>query len=417
MNGNEQSQSRTACLASLFLRRVTSLIAAMILVMAVAFPVSAQTLQTLYQFSGQTDGGRPASGVIFDSAGNLYGTTTIGGNVNDCAAFQGCGVVYKLDPSNNLTTLYTFTGGADGQVATNFGSLVRDNAGNLYATASDGGLYDDGVVYEVSPTGVETVLHTFPSGPGDGEASQAGLLRDAAGNLYGTTFAGGAYGYGAVFMLTKDGKEKILHSFNGYDGAGPDAALVADSEGNAYGTANSGGTYGWGTVFKISKSGGFSLIYTFKGAPDGGLPGSPLLLDKEGNIYGTTTEGGAAAVCPAFGCGVIFEITKSGTERVLYKFLGPEGSTPNQLMSDGKGNLYGTTWDGGTYEHGVIFKMDKTLKLTDLYNFTGRSDGGNPWAGLIQDEAGNLYGTTYLGGDGICPFGGWCGTIFKFTPQ
>jgi uncharacterized repeat protein (TIGR03803 family) len=317
--------------------------------------------------------------------------------------------------------LYSFTGGKDGFLTGSFGNLIRDKAGNFYGTAASGGSGDNGTAFRLSPTGKLTVLYSFCSNGGcaDGAGPQAGLLRDADGTLYGTTFSGGAgLWFGTVFKITKTGKQRVLHSFTAYDGSGPDGALVADAAGNLYGTTTSGGKTGAGTVFKITKSGKFTSLYTFKGAPDGQQPSTRLVLDKAGNIYGSTWEGGNAHACPAFGCGVIFEIPKNGKERILHTFLGTDGLFPNEIFLDSAGNIYGTTEAGGTYNNGNIYKLDKSGNFTDLYDFTGKTDGGYQYAGLIQDSAGNLYGTNYQGGmAGGCPYGGGCGTVFKLAPQ
>jgi uncharacterized repeat protein (TIGR03803 family) len=246
------------------------------------------------------------------------------------------------------------------------------------------------------------------------------LIQDAAGSLYGTTFAGGASGQlsaGTVFKITNTGKESVLHSFVGTDGFGPVAGLVQDSAGNLYGTASSGGSAGWGTVFKISAAGDFSVLYTFQGYPteDGGLAsaGAPMVLDSAGNLYGVTTEGGNAYAkgCAGFGCGVIFKLDPAGNETILHTFVSTDGASPNGVVFDAAGNLWGTTAGGGTHDQGTIFKLDPSGNLTTLYNFTGGvTDGGLPFAGLTQDNAGNFYGTTSLGGKH------GAGVLFKLTP-
>lgn len=266
----------------------------------------------------------------------------------------------------------------------------------------------------------EAILHTFPGQPNDGEGPEGNLIEDEAGNLFGTTFAGGNSGKlsaGTVFKITNTGQESVLHSFTGTDGFGPVAGLVRDSAGNLYGTASSGGSAGWGTVFKISAAGDFSVLYTFQGylTEDGGLAsaGAPMVLDSAGNLYGVTTEGGNTSIdaCKGFGCGVIFKLDPAGNETILHTFVNSDGSTPNGVIFDAAGNLWGTTTFGGTHDQGTVFKLDPSGNLTTLYNFTGGlKDGGLPFAGLTQDNSGSFYGTTSLGGKYDH------GALFKLTP-
>ncbi len=385
------------------------------LTLAATTAAQAQTYTVLYSFTGGADGAYPYGGVILDKAGNLYGTTFQGGDLNKCPTYPGCGVAYKLDLSGKQTVLHTFTGSPDGQEP-DFGNLLRDKAGNLYGTTVYGGNVD-GVVFKISRAGKETILHSFPQQSGDAECPQWGLIQDAAGDLYGTTFAGGtsSYSAGTVFKISKAGKENVMHSFNGYDGFGPESTLVQDASGNLYGTTNSGGSIGYGTVFKINKTGKFSVLYNFKGPPDGYMPSGPLVLDKVGNLYGTTFSGGNASACPAFGCGIVFKLNKKGKETILHTFLGPDGAGPfGGVVLDAAGTLYGTDWMGGAHNSGDVFTLDKAGNFTTLYDFTGGVDGGYPFAGLTEDEAGNFYGTAYLGGITKCESG--CGVVFKLTP-
>jgi uncharacterized repeat protein (TIGR03803 family) len=388
----------------------------LLLCAAATTAAQAQTYTVLYKFTGQADGGQPYSSVILDKAGNLYGTTNIGGDLAACPSYNGCGVVYKLDSSGNQTVLHTFTSSPDGQNPT-YGNLFQDEAGNLYGTTTYGGTGDCGVVYEVSKQGKESVLHSFPAEPGDGECPDGGIIGNADG-LFGTTFSGGTgdYSAGTVFTINRTGKESVLHNFDGNDGFGPVSILTQDPEGNLFGLTSTGGSTGQGTVFEVSKTGEFSTIYTFKGAPDGAQPFvAPLVFDKAGNAYGATWEGGNAAKCPAFGCGVVFKLDrKTARETVLHAFVGTDGDFPTGLLLDPAGNLYGTTWAGGANNNGVIFKFDTAGNFSILYNFTGGADGGYPFWGLTPDGAGNFYGTAYQGGILQCM--GGCGLVFKFTP-
>jgi uncharacterized repeat protein (TIGR03803 family) len=378
----------------------------------------AQTYSVLYSFTNLGDGSYPYGGVIADSAGNLYGTTYQGGRVKDCGLFAGCGVVYKLDPSGKLTVLHSFVGNSDGRQPY-FGNLFRDSSGNLFSTTVYGGIKNNigvGTAFEITSAGRETVLHQFLGGAEDAQQPNQGLILDADGYFYGTSVAGGSAEDGTVYRMSKSGRVKILHTFTGTDGIEPTGWLVEDKAGNFYGTAGTGGTTGGGTVFKITKSGKFTLLYTFKGAPDGGSPEGGLAIDNMGNLYGGTFEGGDVTPCPPFGCGVIFKVnSKTGAESIVHTFVGKDGAvaTGGPIL-DSSGNLYGTTWAGGVYDQGTVFKIDTTGALTTLYNFTGQSDGGLPFSGVTADQAGNLYGATNVGGINDCESG--CGVVFKLTP-
>ena len=390
---------------------------AFLVVAVVTQPAQAQTYTVLYSFTGAADGAYPYGGVIVDADGNLYGTTFQGGDVKGCGLFHGCGVAYKVDPSGKQTVLHTFKGNSDGRQPY-FGNLFRDNASNLFGTTVYGGIKGNiglGTAFELATTGRETVLHRFMGGGEDGQQPVAGLILASDGNFYGTAVAGGSREYGTVFRMSKSGKVTVLHSFTGSDGVQPTGWLTEDAAGDFYGTALSGGSTGAGTVFKISKTGKFTLLYNFKGAPDGFLPVGALALDKAGNVYGATSEGGNANVCPTFGCGVIFKISNKGKETILHTFLGPDGAAPSGgVLLGAAGDLYGTTWAGGASDSGSIFKLDKAGTLTTLYSFTGGTDGGLPFAGLTEDKAGNFYGATNLGGINNCESG--CGVVFKLTP-
>lgn len=318
---------------------------------------------TLYTFTGGVDGGNPFGGVILGSDGNLYGVA--GG-----AGAYGTGLLFKMDSSGNETIVYTFTGGADGAYPN---GVVMDAAGNLYGTTADGGSAGLGVVFKVDPSGHETVLHTF-TGP-DGKYPYAGVVLDSAGNLYGSTFYGGQ-GSGVVYKIDTGGNYTILHNFTfGADGGDPWGDLILDSSGNLYGTTWSGGPPSGdfpGVVFKIDPSLNFSVLYTFTGFSDGGGPRANLVLDSSGNLYGTTEYGGIGG-CPYFGCGILFELNPGGQQTVLYSFSGgSDGSEPGTgLIRDAAGNLYGTTYYGGTSGAGVVFKVtpgeDSRVEAQSVY--------------------------------------------------
>jgi len=249
----------------------------------VVFKIDASGQETvLYSFTGGADGGRPTDSVVFDPAGNLYGTTGIGGTASQ-------GVVFKLDTAGKETVLHTFTGGADGGQP--YAGVILDPVGNLYGTATAGGA-GYGVVYKLDPAGNETVLHTFTGGD-DGNEPYGGVIRDSAGNLYGTTLLGGAANCGVVFRLSKAGREKVLYSFtNEADGRNPASGVIRDSAGNLYGTVGSGGPADAGVVYELDAAGGFTTLYSFSGARDGGAPQASLLRNSKGYLYGTAVEGG-----------------------------------------------------------------------------------------------------------------------------
>jgi uncharacterized repeat protein (TIGR03803 family) len=376
--------------------------------------------QVLHTFTGGADGAAPYGSLIRDSAGNLYGTTFGGGTGN-------AGTVYKVDTSGTLTTLYPFTGGADGGQPG--AGLIMDSEGNLYGTTETGGNgqspQGSGVVFKVDTAGMESVLYTFTGGA-DGGSPQAGLVMDSAGNLYGTTPGGGMdtcpfhTPCGVVFELDTVGTETVLHSFTGgSDGADPRAGLIRDSAGNLYGTAYNGGSSKVGVVFKLDSSGTETVLHNFKNGPDGGYPEAGLLRDSAGNLYGTTDSGGT------HGKGVTFKLNAAGKETVLHSFTAGKGGDlfsdlPEAgVIRDSAGNLYGTAPGGGTGSDGVsgggvVYKLDKAGKETVLYNFSGGADGAFPYGGLIRDSAGNLYGTTTSGGS--APSFNGCGVVFKLKP-
>lgn len=370
-------------------------------------PAQAQTFTVLYTFTSTDQGWQPDAGLIADTAGNLYGTTQYGGTAG------GFGTIFKLDSSGNETVLYSFAGTPDGEDP--YAGLVSDEAGNLYGSTLYGGTEGGyGTLFRLDKYGKLTLLHSFASNP-DGADPYGTLVGDAQGNGYGTTrFGGAAGGYGTVFELDRNGKLTLLHSFAGTpDGEDPEAGLIRDRVGSLYGTTVYGGTAGgYGTVFKLDKTGKLTLLHSFGGTPDGENPYAGLVGDYAGNGLGTTKYGGTAG-----GYGTVFKIDHTGKLSLLYSFSGtPDGENPlSSVVLDPLGNIYGTTYYGGTYGYGSIFKLDTTGTLTILHSFNYSPDGGNPIGGLIRDTAGNLYGTTSQGGDPSCGFSG-CGTVFELTP-
>jgi uncharacterized repeat protein (TIGR03803 family) len=370
-------------------------------------------------------GGDPQAGLIIDAVGNLYGTTAFGGPHNG-------GSVFELSPAKggtwSLKPLHLFlTGVHDGQRPQ--AGVIFDAAGNLYGTTYWGGTYDVGTVFELmhQPNGSwnENRLYSFSNVGGDGNSPQAGVIFDAAGNLYGTTMIGGSDKVGTVYELTPqaDGtwKEEILHSFlnNGTDGFILLAGLVLDHAGNLYGATVQGGPSDVGTIFELTPTaeGPWTekILYDFNQNGDGNFPYGTLIFDAAGNLYGTTTQGGA------YGWGTAFELspTESGqwVETILYNFNndGVTGTNPySKLIFDAKGNLYGTAEGGGINDYGVAFKLTPATgggwTETVLYNFGSVGDGVYPLGSLAFGRGGNLYGTTDEGGTT-----GY-GTVFEITP-
>jgi len=418
--------------------------------------------KVLYRFAayGYQDGSNPVGGVIFDAAGNLYGTTNLGG-----AACNSGGTVFELMPSADgkwtEKILHSFPCNTeDGSGPT--GSLIFDAKGNLYSTTLGGGSYNSGTVFEMEPGTnghwTERVLHSFGNGD-DGAKPWSGVILDAAGNLYGTTNLGGAHktncsgdSCGTVFQLRpgRNGQwtEKVLHSFdnNGEDGFWPGAGLAIDAAGDLYGTAEGGHegcrtNAGCGTVFELSPSASGKwtekIINYFSGR-NGANPDSNLIFDAAGNLYGTTVWGGRPECDDDYhvGCGTVFELMPDAygnwtekTVRHFYKAKAPGGG----VIFDAAGNLYGTTTLGGRYWDGngdclescggIAFELSpgangKWTKTT-LHSFGSHhsilDDGNEPMGSLVFDAAGNLYGTTFLGGN-QCAAGAGCGAVFEITP-
>src|SRR5579872_299219 len=357
-------------------------------------PAHAQTETALYSFANHADGGAPNGALVRDAEGNLYGTASGGGSFKACT--YGCGVVFKVAPDGTETVLHTFTGGADG--STPVAGLLRDANGNLYGTTAFGGSVRPrcqrgcGVVFKLSPEGTETVLHTFADGT-DGAFPESALIADAQGNLYGTAQSDPPttlHPCGLVFKLTPGNSLTTFGVCNVQDLSG----LVQDSLGNLYGTSAVGGSFGLGTVFEVTSGGQSSILYSFAGgANDGTTPIASLLLDQQGNLFGPTFSGGP------YSAGTIFELNSQQQEKVIYNFDVSDGFYPHGgLIGGSQGNLYGTTENGGGYGSGEVFQLSPSGEETILYSFTGSVDGGVPQGTLLGDNLGNLYGVTIFGG-------------------
>ena len=322
--------------------------------------------------------------------------------------------------AQTYSVLYSFKGGtADGENPE--AGLLMDKAGNLYGTTVEGPQCSpapctnlSGIVFKLGTTGTETVLHKFrgcctSSGSPDGANPYGGLISDSAGHFYGMSSAGGTSHSGVVFKVGSTG-ETLVHTFTGPpgDGAFPYGSLTRDSTGNLYGTTSAGGASNSGVVFKLDTTGTETVLYSFKGGADGAFPYGRLLRDSAGSLYGTTPAGGImSGNCFPYGCGVVFKVDTTGTETVLYSFTGgaTDGAYPYAgLITDSTGNLYGTTYNGGaggcSNGCGVVFKLAPgTGVLTLLHSFAGYpTDGAFPYAGLVRDSTGNLYGTAVYGG-------------------
>ena len=429
---------------------------------ATSIALPAQTFATLYSFCTNrqscTDGRGPVTPLVQGTSGDGYGTTAEGGTGTGCSG--GCGTVFKTTPSGTLTTLYNFCAQGsfpkcdDGSAPS--AGLVQAGSGDLYGTtaagganslcpAAGGGSEGCGTIFKITPSGRLTTVYSFcaQSGCTDGWFPTGGLVLAASGDLYGTTYYGGAtpgpYGSGTVFKITPSGTLTTLYSFcaqtNCADGEGPRAALVQVTKGDFYGTTEYGGINGpcalassapgCGTVFKITPSGTLTMLYSFcaqSGCSDGQSPNG-LVQDTNGNLYGTTGAGGAGAAPDS---GTIFKITPGGTLTTLYTFCSqsgcPDGRYPSGVLVQAtSGDLFGTTEMGGHSNLcnprerdgcGTIFKITLSGALTTLHSFCSQNectDGSSPEGGLIQGTNGDFYGTTSSdGADGG-------GTVFSLS--
>jgi uncharacterized repeat protein (TIGR03803 family) len=374
--------------------------------------------QVLYSFSGGTDGGDAASGLVADGAGNLYGTTVVGGAYT-------CGTIFKLAPQQSVpwheSVLYSFDCYGTGK--TPYGGVTFDRKGNLYGTTVSGGSGGScgstgcGVVFQLTPQ-AEDVLHSFTGG-NDGFGPGGSVAIDSTGHLYGTTPDGGANAEGTVFELSRvrqQWHESVIHAFTGgKDGGVGSLGPLLVSGGSLYGVTEIGGAHSAGTVFKMTPASknrwNLKTLYAFKGAPDAGSPYGGLIVDSSGNLYGTTYYGGA------HGLGSVFELIARTRgkyhERVLYSFKGGnDGSSPTSTPLMASGRLYGTTSaGGGSCNCGTIFVVDTASGSEKvLHSFGGSGDGAYPYYGLTQDPSGNFYGTTVQGGS----FNQ--GAVFELTP-
>jgi uncharacterized repeat protein (TIGR03803 family) len=398
---------------------------------ATAAASPAQTFNSLFSFDG-TNGEYPFAALVQATNGYLYGTTNTGGTG------YGFGTVFQMTPSGTLTTLYTFCANSftcsDGQTPSN-GALVQATNGDLYGTTTSGGVNSYGTVFSITPSGTLTTLWSFCSLSNcpDGNSPTAGLVQATNGDLYGTTPYGGAANAGVLFKITPGGALTTLYNFCSQpgcaDGSLPLAPLVLATNGDLYGTTSAGGSTNGGTVFKITPGGTLTTLHMFCNSDscaiiEGAGPAAALIQANNGDFYGTTVSGGA------HNYGTVFSITPSGTLTTLYNFCSQtncaDGTNPwGGLVQAPNGEFYGTTQEGGDNNNGTVFNITASGTLTTLYSFTGTGcgegasgcpDGQWPYAGLVQDTNGKLYGATRFGGTNECSSGGDnCGTIFSLS--
>jgi len=359
------------------------------------------TFELLHSFN-LADGNAPVGNLVLSADGNFYGVTHAGGQ-------YGKGAVIQISPTGTVTVLHSFAGKKDG--ASPQGGLIQGDDGTFYGTTEIGGASTldsdgNGTVYRITAAGVETVLYAFKGNP-DGATPRAGLIQGADGNFYGTTFAGGANDYGTVFQITPAGKETVLYSFLGkpkadkaVDGARPVAGLIQAADGNFYGTTSAGGASGKGILFQITSSGKLTIVHSFDGTDDGASPRAGLVEGLDGNLYGTTYQGGTSNL------GTVFQVTPAGVETILHSFTPgsiaegtTDGANPQAGLTLGTdGKLYGATTAGGKNGNGTIFQITPAGVETILYAFGKSPDGIGPNGTLTAAVDGCLYGTTASGG-------------------
>jgi uncharacterized repeat protein (TIGR03803 family) len=324
------------------------------------------------------------SGSLQIIGGNLYGTTEYSG-------IYGQGSVFQVAANGALTTVYSFSYTTGDYPES---GLIQGSDGSLYGTTYQGGTYDYGTVFQISTNGAFTLLHSFSGSISDGIYPKAALVQAGGGYLYGTTYQGGTNGYGTVFRISTNGAFTSLHSFDYSDGGYPEAALVQAGDGFLYGTTTGGGSYGWGTVFRISTNGAFTSLYSLTGGNDGAYPQAALVQANDGFLYGTAYQGGTN------GDGTVFQISTNGAFTSLYSFTGGnDGANPAAgLIQAANGDLYGTTSLGGAGGFGTVFQITTNGEFSSMYSFSGGSDGGDPAGGLVA-FGGYLYGMNQVGGD------------------
>ena len=377
----------------------------------------AQTFTTLYTFTWngfQTDAGyEPVGQPVVDGSGNIFGTTEQGGTYGGACEDIGCGTVWEYSSSGTLSVLHSFDY-YDGNFL--IGGVMLDKLGNVFGTTVEGGSYGSGTVFEIKSDGTFSTLYNFGAVRGDPANIWGGVVLDPSGNTYGMSAGGGAFGYGAVWEVSSNGVETVLHSFDRNDGANPEyTRLHRDSKGNLYGVTQAGGTHGYGVLFEVSSGGTFKVLHNFKGATDEEHPYGTL-LDYKGSLYGTSQYAGK------HGLGAVWRYNlHSARLQVLHSFSGADGSYPYSgvgCQRDEKnlctGNLFGTTLGGGTWNYGTVWKIDSSGTFASLHSFSG--NGVGPLSRPFVDKAGNLFGTTPTPSSdtGEPEFGAY-GTLYEIT--
>lgn len=391
-----------------------------------ATALQAQTFKAIVAFD-QTNGKDVFGPPIEGTDHNLYGATVFGGAADS-------GTVYRITSKGVHQVLYSFCSQSGCPDGLNPAWLMQAADGNFYGTTSGGGENGAGTLYKITPGGQFTLLYTFCSQANctDGAEPQEALVQTSDGTFYGTTISGGAYGDGTVFTFSATGGLTTLYSFcaktNCADGSFPFIGLTLANDGNFYGTTAEGGnqnnllcppTYGCGTVFRITPSGQLTTLYSFcsqSNCNDGSLPQGLLVQGKDGNLYGTTDNGGGE------NSGTLYKISLQGTFTQMHSFCSPQicldGSDPIAGMIQATdGNLYGTAYLGGDGGWGTAFQMTPAGKFTVIHNFDGKADGSYLAASLFQASNGSLFGGTEAGGDDSCdaPYG--CGVVFMISKK
>jgi uncharacterized repeat protein (TIGR03803 family) len=341
-------------------------------------------LTTLYSFTGGTDGAYPKAGLVQRRDGSFYGTTWYGGAYVDQYGY-GEGAVFQITSNGVFTSLYSFSDTGDGR---NPNGLIEGSDGNLYGTTFGGGA-SHGTVFQITTNGVLTTLYSFTGA--DGDHPFAALAQGNDGDFYGTTYEGGAQNGGTVFRFSLTGSLTTLYSFP-YDANSilvTPRSVVQDNNGNLYGTTSQGGSQQFGSLFQINAVGTFTNLFSFTRATDGAIPQGALVQGKDDNFYGTCSRGGSKNL------GTLFRMSASGACTALYSFDRTGGANPAAGLALGTdGNLYGTAAFGGAYDSGTVFKASTNGGFSRLYSFTGGTDGESPSTALVQGRDGRLYGTT-----------------------
>ncbi len=367
-------------------------------------PGAERVFQLLQEFS-RTNGGPVAPWELVQAQdGSFYGSSEAGGS-------NGCGTIFRITPTGVITTLFSFEATV-GQYPQ--GGLIEGADGQLYGTTYQDSGVANGTLFRMSPQGIFTNLHRFDCAKGEGIGPACRLMQTPTGEIYGTTFYGGASGCGGnsagtIFKLTTNGVFTTLVSFSRTNGSNPQCGLVSGEDGALFGsTTGGGGPLGdaYGTIFRLNANGDLATLHTFDYPTDGSLPSGNLLFASDGNIYGTTEYGTNNEY------GTIFKMTPEGALTTLLNFNATNGSYPHgDLIQTADGCIYGRTISGGTYDYGTLFALTTNGAFTTILSFDG-TNGANPWAGLVMGRDGNVYGTTAGGIDGADG-----GVAFRLVPQ